>query len=869
MAILKYTREDLIFLRDSPLVVKPDNLPAIEQWIEYVYLDRGDGGREKLRIPHSDNAANSSGGQQIKQSGNNKSGGRLSGVVSESSPMGSFSTGRPTMTGGRGRGDRGELLLRIEALCRTDVRLVGTEDGLLGPPKSVFPSSSRNAVPTVSDFHDRNASDTTGDADPDRRSKFFEERRTNRRSVNTEKEGGRNDRDSWTSLRERRDEGRERGFGRYDKDDGDRRNGFGDRHDPRWTNTREDRRNGDRPTGGWREREQLKREQRDGDRGHADKEPEWMDESLAKQEQELGFDIGGGARTQDDFQKWKESMKTKKPKSEESETKPAQETPVQAAQPQAAAPQPKPKLELQDGFGMFNWGGNASANSVSTPGATGSIKATSGKPKTSRFASMFKPAAEEAPPAPAEDSSVQQAANAMAKTSAEEQEGFNRVLQMLDSAKLSQAPTPQESTPTSPAPLKTSAANGTSAKPKSRFTSMFTQKSPAPHSPQPGGVPLGDSMFGNEGRGEESANGFMGQRPEQGFPKPQQMDSAPGDPSGIPFNAMREQQPRPASGRNHLHMFDPPSRGAASPDINIQSLLAQQRHRQGQPSQESQTLLNLLRAKEGTSSRPTSQQALPNNGAMTEADLQRLLQNQHRSPMPAEPHAPKPRPPQQAAGMFEEQLMRNFPQPDQVRPDQGPMQGMPDMPQRRTSQRAPPPGFYDESIFLQQQQQAMRRQFQDGPPQPTQPPQLPPGIGPNRRMSGHPNLPQMQIPQGGGQQQQQFPGAEFHQLTSPVGGGGAPPPGFNPHMPRHPPGFHNINIFQNPGQQPQQPPRDAGPPPPGFGGSGLQSPPGTNAPPGFFGGGPGMPPPGFPPVRSPMEGGMPPGFDIRGGMQRR
>ncbi|CAK3927637.1 Hypothetical predicted protein [Lecanosticta acicola] len=840
MAIRQYTREQLIFLRDSSLVAKPDNLPAIEQWID-------------------DNATNGS-VQQAKQPGSNK-GGRLGGgAVSESSPMGSFSTGRPTMTGGRGRADR--------------------EDISLGPPRTVF-ASSRNTVPKLSDF-ERSSGDTTS----------LTSRGINRKSMNNENEGARHERDSWMLAREKREEHRERGFGRHDKEDGERRNGFGDRHDPRWSSNREDRRNGDRPAGGWREREQQKRDQRDGDRGHAEKEPEWMEnDPLAKQEQELGFDMDSGARTQEDFQKWKESMKNKKPKGVEPEAKPVQETPVQAAQPPPPAPEPKAgvaPLKLQEGFegGLFSgWSGNATANPVSTPGATGSIKPTTGKPKTSRFASMFKPAAEEPPHPPPEETKVQQAANAMAKTSAEEQEGFNRVLQMLGSAKIAQEPPaqpppppPQESAPSSPLPVKTSGQNGTSAKPKSRFTSMFAQKSPAPQSPQAGNVPFGgDSMFGNEGRnvGDESANGFMAQRQEQQIPRTQGIDAAtPAEPSGIPFNALREQQPRPMSGRNNLQMFDPPSRGAASPEINLQNLLAQQRHRQGQPSQESQQLLNLLRANGGTNSRPHSQQALPNNGAMTEADLQRFLQNQHRSPMPQEPHAPKPRVPQQAAGMFEEQLMRNFPQ-DQSRPDQGMMQGMPDMPQRRTSQRAPP-GFYDDPSFIQQQQQqqqAMRRPFQDGPPQPPQPQQLPPGIGvgPNRRMSGHPNLPQMQIPQGGAHPQQQFGGPDFHQLTSPVGGsGGPPPPGFNPNMPRHPPGFHNINIFQNQGQQPQQVPRGAeGPPPPGFGGNGLQSPPGTNAPPGFFGGpggGMGGPPPGFPPIRSPMEGGgLPPGF----GMQRR
>ncbi|KAF2859280.1 hypothetical protein K470DRAFT_259040 [Piedraia hortae CBS 480.64] len=53
----KYTQKELLHLRDSPLVKRPAHLPAIEQWIEYVF-DDSNGTRERLRIPHSEGKSN-------------------------------------------------------------------------------------------------------------------------------------------------------------------------------------------------------------------------------------------------------------------------------------------------------------------------------------------------------------------------------------------------------------------------------------------------------------------------------------------------------------------------------------------------------------------------------------------------------------------------------------------------------------------------------------------------------------------------------------------------------------------------------------------------------------------------------------------
>ena len=104
MAIRRYTRDELIYLRDSPLVQKPENLPAIEAWLEYVFADKES--REKLRIPHSEPQ------QTQKRQPPSKSG-----AVGEASPMGNFSTGlRPSLMGarssGRGGGEYSSCALR-------------------------------------------------------------------------------------------------------------------------------------------------------------------------------------------------------------------------------------------------------------------------------------------------------------------------------------------------------------------------------------------------------------------------------------------------------------------------------------------------------------------------------------------------------------------------------------------------------------------------------------------------------------------------------------------------------------------------------------------------------------------------------------
>ena len=817
MAIRRYSKDELLRLRDSPLVEKPENLPAIEQWIEYVFVDRDS--LEKLRIPHSETQQTQS--ISARRQPQSKAGG-------EASPMGNFSTGlRPGLMPTRSSASRNGESMLYEAERVVHRRLMrAPEDISLGPPRTMFPSS-RN-VSKLSDFGEKAAA-SSGDAAPADeqdapRSRFFGDK-SNRKSLN--EKDGRDNRESWTSARERRalagdDEHKQEGrYNRRDRDqDGERRNGFGDRHEGRWGN-RDDRRQNGEKQGGWREREREKKE-RDWDRGgHSEKEPEWMDDP-APASGEDNLSTMGMPRNQEQFQKWKEAMSGKKVVPENTNAAEAE-----ALQPTkevtAAKPTAPLKLEgiVDKPFGA--WGENkSSADTGSTPAKSAGVKT-----KGSRFASMFKEtqAKEETPPA---EEVPPKAANAGPNGSAEDEAGFKRILQMLGGTGI--GPAGPDEGASSPPPKAT--ANG--AKQKSRFTGFFDQAAKSPERmqspPEARFPPNEDDMYqGNRGLGDASS-GMFGARLQEGqFNEQNARGRALGDAISpepmLPINGNRDQQQQ-SQRTNDVFLDRPPSRNAATPDVNIQNLLASQRAQRPQADDKnSQFLLGLLQTK---NSRPSSQQARPDNNFPLWLD---------QPPNMPEPHAPKPRAPP-PPGLFEDQLLRNAP-PDPPRQEQQPMPGN-EMPQRRASQRAPP-GFLDEqTLFLQHQQQqqqqaAQRRNY-------TEPQQLP-----RRRMSGHPNLPQMQIPQ----HHQQFPGPPPEFLQSPGGGHQqAPPPGFNPHMPRHPPGFHNIpNIFQAPQQQGREPPGFPGGMPPSAGG--MQSPP--NAPPGFFGGPQGIPP-GFMQMRSPNDG---------------
>ena len=85
---------------------KPEKLPAIEQWLEYVYVDKES--REKLRIPHSESQQQ----QQHATTAGRRQQAHTKGAAAgaDGSPMGNFSAGVrpglvPRTTGGKNGGE--------------------------------------------------------------------------------------------------------------------------------------------------------------------------------------------------------------------------------------------------------------------------------------------------------------------------------------------------------------------------------------------------------------------------------------------------------------------------------------------------------------------------------------------------------------------------------------------------------------------------------------------------------------------------------------------------------------------------------------------------------------------------------------------
>ncbi|KAK0320126.1 hypothetical protein LTR82_009063 [Friedmanniomyces endolithicus] len=876
-SIRRYTIEQLLHLRNSPAAIKPDNLPAIEQWIEYVYLDvDGSGTREKLRIPHSESQQPHQQHQQKQgnatTTGASAPGGRppraSGGVgVGEASPMGNFSTGqRPS----------------LKSLKSSAAR--SGEDITLGPPKTLFASSRTTS--RIADFEKPPTSLTEAalkeDTDGHRNSRTFGDKQTNRKSTSANDTETKHTAESWTVARERRAMGgddektdgnvRNGKYGRHERDqqDSERRNGYGDRPDSRWHRDERREQNGDKP-GGWRERERERRD-RDWGRGHSDtKKPEWMDEPVANLDDDMVGEAGM-PKNQEEFEKWKQQQHARNKKSADLDTDAVLPNPPPAAQEvkaQLSSRHISPlKLEGVTNRPFGVWGESKPSGGASSDNSQTPAKSAGARGKTSRFMPLFKK------DEPREEPSSTVAA---AQSSGEDKAGFDRILQMLGGTGVDPRPTPNESVnePASPPPRQVSNGGG---KPRSRFTGFFdrTPKSPEVLQSPPGTVahyrPIeSDALQGGRGmRGEPAHSIPMRTADLQSTSQPSRLQSSvgamPSEPT-MPTNGAREQRPPPPGRMNDLFLEPhPPSRGASTPDLNIQNLLAARPNpKQQVDNQNSKFLLDLLQTKGPP--RPPSQQARPS------ADNGFKLWREQPPNLPEtyapQQHAPPP------PGSFEDQLLRNHQ-----------MQEMPahETPGRRQSQRAPPPGFYDEPALFQHHVPVHQNQ----PPQPqsqhhqrplAEPTRQfisgPPG---SRRMSGRMGLPQMQIP---GQQshpqyplqvQPPYPG-EF--LQSPNGITAPPPPGFNPHMPRHPPGIHNIpSIFSAPQQQQQQPQRDLRDPrlPPltaGFGGPGagsegvgmLQHQQQMMSPPAFYNGSAGMPPGFMQHLRSPVyvggEGGLP------------
>lgn len=805
-------------------------------------------------------------------------------------------------------------------VCRRSLRETALtdvlEDVVLGPPKTNF-SSSRNTTR----FTEGGDKGIEGD-EADTAQKRWPP--TNRKNVGmNETEGRSSNKESWTSARERRarendepgHEGKERN-GRYnkrepgDEESGERpRRGFGFGKDPRWANNDDPKQQNNERRGGWREREKEKREV-GWDRGtRVEKEPEWMDSPAAPSKEVDPADSGFMSHSHEEFQRWKERMKASQ--SASAEEKPVQQNPVPPTPVRDAAP-PKPSTPLVlEGLNNQPFGGwGEGRRAEDAPPGLSTPKGTAGKGKASRFGGFF---AQQAPkeepqpePQPQPETNVQKAASAMANGSSEDKEGFQRILQMLGGTNISKPAAPaapamptMPSEPSSPPPK--GATNG--SRKQSRFFGA-EQKSMSPQQPRsPMGPPFPfqnlDSMKKDGPPFPEDPGRMLDARFE---PVMQDQQRRSTGPSGIdiftpPPNGNEQ---RPPSSRFPEHLQSPPSRGAATPEMSIQDLLAQQNRRPPQADKNGDFLLSLLNSKQSKSQQP--QRPPP--------EKFQLWRDQ-----PPETHAPQPRAPP-PPGFIDDHLLRNSSQMSREEQQQM-LNNM--LPQRGGSQRTattngPPPGFFDENFFIQQQQQNQQRRSTAYPDH-TQQHQIPRSLqqqqqqqNPNnpRRMSSQPMPPGPQLPPS--MHQPPF----LPDNNAPPGGNpntpflsSPPPPGFNPHM-RHPPGFANTpNIFQAPqamnshsgGSGSGNVSGGGGPSgisafaPAAGGGGGMLSPPhqhqhhsqkgpaqGQGAapppPPGFFNGPapplshpPGMggplpppPPPGFLPMRS-LQGQGQQGFD--------
>lgn len=377
----------------------------------------------------------------------------------------------------------------------------GTEDIVLGPPKTSFSSASRIFGKSSIDSTDRSKANDSDDAKNDRynvREKFFKDRETGdkdndrrdtRLGTANGRRGGRDDRDDWNNGRPRRN------FGQDEQDRRPRRTGDSDRWDSRDSNKDRDQQDlshdrGNRDKEGrytskrdgqgrgrheqswfrddnaqdapdteeekpsvrsrdWRRDRQLA--DRDWNRGAKfEQDPEWMDST--------DRDESRPVRTQEDFQRWKERMKASSAQPPAEEKK---ETPPEQAARNIQKTESRPTegemfsnlstpFQIDSGldkfFGLL--GDNKATQGTSTPAlmdSTAKKDTVSTKTKSSRFAGLFSPPAEAG-----KDSAAKSQPDRQVATDAD-QEGFQRILQMLGGSK-SRNTTPQVDSSQQPRP---------------------------------------------------------------------------------------------------------------------------------------------------------------------------------------------------------------------------------------------------------------------------------------------------------------------------------------------------------------------------------------------------------------------------------
>ncbi|KAH0547697.1 hypothetical protein FGG08_000186 [Glutinoglossum americanum] len=570
----QYSAEELLRLRESPLVRKPERLPPPEEWM---------GSQEQTLQNHQS--------QRVKRGSNNKG--------DESSFSNELAARRPSLF------DQGRHI------SRTSI----PEDIVLGPPKTSFASATsvRNFNKPY-DSPDR-SSFSTHDEENSRtdlynlREKFFKDReRPDRDPVvgrsgdfrsggASVRRGAREDGDEWTSVKPRRSFGQDddERFGRrngdrdrdngkdskerqartfdnsaqdkerdHDKEVSSRRNlpGRG-RNEPTWFNNNENS-SGSKETEGnkdsirereWRDKHRGG-DSRDWNRGsRAENRPEWMDSSAGD---ESKTHEKKQSHTMEEFQRWKERMKAgngNAPPVEEKKKVPEEE-PVDDQPPEATTQKPEPPTQKFDTplvletaedkfFGLWNEPKRPSEDSGPDISRVSSRKEAS-RPSVgkSRFTSFFSPQEElqrrgkvDAPPP-----HTSPPPGLSGDSSMEDKEGFQRILQMLGGASIDTAASTQQMN---------AMAQKSSTQERSHSQASTSVSSPVQGPPPGQGLgyhSLGqDQPYPPRSRNSVGMQGLLGPQSPQAGPQggqPQNRDSE------FLFRLM--QQSRPLSGPPHL-----------------------------------------------------------------------------------------------------------------------------------------------------------------------------------------------------------------------------------------------------------------------------------------------------------------------------
>ncbi|KAI9892359.1 MAG: hypothetical protein M1814_001560 [Vezdaea aestivalis] len=544
--VQRYTSDQLLRLKESPLVSKPSNLPPLDEWM----------------------------GNQPDHSNQRKA--TSARVKSEDALP--FDQTRRTPA------------YEAKSVARTP----GTapEDIVLGPPKLAFSSAmpSRGATKPVETSDRRKVMSHRDGADStmrgldgyrdhsqrernDKPTSDKDKLRDPRLGTNGNRKGTRDETEGWTSVKTRRSFGQEdadrvtrrigdrehrdgqektRGFESHNRDrEGDRENrrsGVGRaRNEATWfrdtdgsisrtKDTREHTPRDQHKDREWRERDGL--HTRDWSRnGAVEKEPEWMDEPASTEKQV--------AHTQEDFQRWKEKMKagnsgTNEPKPDPTqETSAAQQSAFEARKLTQKSSTPLILDNSEDGFFRM-WNQNkehSEANSTQHPAELQKAKARVGPAKASRFTSFFTPTTEPAkpmtPPKIEPAFLNQNAMASMGNSEDQDKEGFARIMQMLGNTNLS-TPQPQFSQQAQPAQRR-----------EHDYRTEFVHADGSEEASRPPHIPQHGFQQPSTQRDSEFLQEllFQGGAPRNGRPPSPGDEGAMPFPKGLPLSQPQNQQP--------------------------------------------------------------------------------------------------------------------------------------------------------------------------------------------------------------------------------------------------------------------------------------------------------------------------------------